>query len=159
MPPKRNVVVQIEDPPASKRRRVARELSSIRSGGHTATSCVAESHSKKRDSSNSDLRLASCASPYVDLDMREQALVKRELELRRRSEDLDGRVSRVIEQEEKASRLLSQIAEREAKATLFHLEEHFTCPLYVTLLLFILCPYLNDTRIHDFRLLAKDATK
>jgi hypothetical protein len=91
--------------------------------------------------------------------MREQALVKRELELRRRSDDLDGRVSRVIEQEEKASRLLSQIAEREAKATLFHLEEHFTCPLYVTLFSSFSAPVSMIPAATNFVFLVKDATK
>ena len=143
--PKRNVVVQIEERPALKRRRVAREIPSA------ATSCGADFHAKKRDGSTADIRLA-CSSPsYVDLDKREKALVKRELELRRRSDDLDGRASRVIQQEEKAARLFSQMAEREARATLFQLEEHFTCPLYVALLLFLLCPYLNDSR-REFRL-------
>ena len=139
--------MQIEDRPALKRRRVAREIPSV-----AATSCGADFHSKKRDESSSDLRLA-CSSPsYVDLDKREKALVKRELELRRRADDLDGRASRVIEQEEKAARLFSQMAEREARATLFQLEEHFTCPLYVRSLLSLLRPYLNDSR-REFRLL------
>ena len=131
---KHNVVVQIEDRPVLKWGRVAQEIPSV-----TATGCGADFHSKKHDESSSDLRLA-CSSPsYIDLDKCEKALVKHELELRCQADDLDSRVSCVIEQEEKAARLFSQMAEREARATLFQLEEHFTCPLYVRSLLSLLC--------------------
>src|SRR5262249_41130289 len=108
----------------------------------SATTCTADSRSKKRDDSASDLRI-SCLTKHVDLARREKALLKRELDVQRRSDDLDGRISRLSEKEEKASRLLSEIAEREAQATLFQLEEHFTCPLYVAPFIYPPYPYLN----------------
>jgi hypothetical protein len=122
--------VQIDDRPALKRRKIVKlEIPSTSSGtAIMATNCAADSRSKKRGDSSSDL-LTSCVLTSNDLAKREKALLKRELEFKRRTDDLDGRASRLSEKEEKATRLLSQIAEREARATLFQLEEHFTCPL------------------------------
>lgn len=65
----------------------------------------------------------------VELIIREKALLRQEQECQRRVIELDERATSVQRKEVEVSLILSQIAEREAKASLAQLEEHFTCVL------------------------------
>ncbi|KAJ6555746.1 hypothetical protein B0H10DRAFT_1207704 [Mycena sp. CBHHK59/15] len=57
------------------------------------------------------------------------ALDLRELECARRADDLAARSAALAQQEDEAAAARTQLAIREAKATLATLEEHFTCAL------------------------------
>lgn len=82
----------------------------------------------KPQPSSSDLRRSRRITP-VELIKREKALLKNELDYKRRAVELDERALQLMKKEAEASLVLSQIAEREAVASLAHLEEHFTCAL------------------------------
>ncbi|KAG6857475.1 hypothetical protein H0H87_003542 [Tephrocybe sp. NHM501043] len=79
-----------------------------------------------------DLRRSNRITP-AELLKREKALLKEELECKRRAAELDERALLLLRKEAEASLILSQVAEREAAASLAQLEEHFTCALWVTL--------------------------
>ncbi|KAG6891192.1 hypothetical protein C0995_008444 [Termitomyces sp. Mi166 len=78
--------------------------------------------------SSSDLRRSQRITP-AELIKREKALLKNELDYKRRTIELDERGLELMKKEAEASLVLSQIAEREAEASLAQLEEHFTCAL------------------------------
>ncbi|KAG6897436.1 hypothetical protein C0992_001597 [Termitomyces sp. T32_za158] len=87
----------------------------------------------KLQPSSSDLR-RSRRITAVELIKREKTLLKNELDYKRRAVELDERALQLMKKENEASLVLSQIAEREAVASLSQLEEHFTCafPLVIT---------------------------
>lgn len=64
-----------------------------------------------------------------DLRQREKALLKRELEMQRKSELLDLQLSNVSKKEQKASDMIEKCEIKAAEATLALLDEHFTCSL------------------------------
>lgn len=66
---------------------------------------------------------------FQDLHRREDALLTKELELKRKSDQLDL-------QEQRASEMIEKCELKSAEATLALLDEHFTCSLCVTLLLY-----------------------
>ncbi|KAG6886232.1 hypothetical protein C0993_010794 [Termitomyces sp. T159_Od127] len=82
----------------------------------------------KLQPSSSDLRRSRRITP-VELIKREKALLKNEHDYKRRAVELDERALQLMKKEAEASLVLSQIAEREAVASLAQLEEHFTCAL------------------------------
>ena len=53
----------------------------------------------------------------------------KEQECKRKSDELNERILSLSKREDEATLMLSQMAEREAQASLSQLEEHFTCPL------------------------------
>lgn len=63
-----------------------------------------------------------------ELAKRELALIKNEEDHRRRAEE---QLSSIKKLEDEANLMLIHAREREAKATLAQLEDHFTCALYV----------------------------
>jgi len=67
----------------------------------------------------------------TELVKREKALLKKEQECKRKADELDERFLTLSKKEDEASLMLLQMAEREAKAMLEQLEEHFTCSLCV----------------------------
>jgi hypothetical protein len=124
--------VQIGERPAHKRRKTVKAevtLSDATTTTTTTAACTAEQSQSAKKRESSELRISSCIVTPSDLAKREKALLKREQDLKRKSDDLNDRISRLSEKEERASLLMSQIAEREAMSTLFQLEEHFTCSL------------------------------
>ncbi|KAJ7623229.1 hypothetical protein FB45DRAFT_869866 [Roridomyces roridus] len=64
-----------------------------------------------------------------ELIRREMNLELRELEVKRKSDELDERSRSLSRKEDEAATILSQIATRQSKSILDDLEEHFTCPL------------------------------
>ena len=78
--------------------------------------------------SNKDLRRSQRITPS-ELIRREKALVSKEQECKRKSDELNERILLLSKREDEATMLLSQIAEREAQAVLNQLEDQFTCPL------------------------------
>jgi hypothetical protein len=109
---KTNAIAQIDEPKPKRRKIVKEEL-------QESMAVCAEAASKP------DPR-RSCRTTSVDLAQREKALLKKEREFKRKSDELDDRLSHV---EEKEELLVSQAAQRDARATLSQLEEHFTCAL------------------------------
>lgn len=75
-----------------------------------------------------DLRRSQRITP-AELIRREKALVSKEQECKRKSDELNERILLLSKREDEATMLLSQIAEREAQAVLNQLEDQFTCPL------------------------------
>ncbi|KAG6910022.1 hypothetical protein DXG01_013746 [Tephrocybe rancida] len=82
----------------------------------------------KPHASSLDLRRSQRITP-AELLKRETALLKEELECKRRAAELDERGLLLLTREAEASLILSQVAEREAAASLAQLEEHFQCAL------------------------------
>ncbi|KAG5636680.1 hypothetical protein H0H81_007210 [Sphagnurus paluster] len=89
---------------------------------HDDSASVAKPHASP------DLRRSHRITP-AELIRRERLLLKEEQECKQRALDLDQRALLLLKKEGDATLMLSQIAEREAKASLAQLEEHFTCPL------------------------------
>ena len=75
-----------------------------------------------------DLRRSQRISPS-ELIRRENAVFRKENELKRESHDIQDRMISLSKREYEASLMMSQLAERDARATLTQLEEHFTCAL------------------------------
>lgn len=75
-----------------------------------------------------DLRRSQRISPS-ELIRRENAVFRKENELERESHDIHDRMISLSKREYEASLMMSQLAERDARATLSQLEEHFTCAL------------------------------
>ncbi|TFK29713.1 hypothetical protein FA15DRAFT_663884 [Coprinopsis marcescibilis] len=65
----------------------------------------------------------------ADLVRRENALFAAEQDHKRQAEELLAKVLNAEKQLQETAQLLSQIAERDQRETLSHLEEHFLCPL------------------------------
>ncbi|KAF9454264.1 hypothetical protein P691DRAFT_656521 [Macrolepiota fuliginosa MF-IS2] len=64
-----------------------------------------------------------------DLTKRERNLLLKEQEYRLRIQQLDERMSSLLDREDEAAAKLSQLAKKEAQNVLGQLEEHFTCAL------------------------------
>jgi len=109
-----SVVVKGEEPKLKRRRIIPEESLESRRRTAVCAEKVKTSHPKP------------CRSTPIDISQREKALVKKERDIKRRSDELDELLSKMVEKEERAS---LQAAQREAKATLSQLEEHFTCAL------------------------------
>ncbi|KAF5383556.1 hypothetical protein D9615_003530 [Tricholomella constricta] len=109
------------EPPRSMRRKKAVSNHALLCANEDATSLE-----KLRESS--DLRRSQRITP-AELIKRETALLNEEQHCKRRAIELEERALVLLKKETEALQMLSQIAEREAKAALAQLEEHFTCSL------------------------------
>jgi hypothetical protein len=115
---KSNLIVQIDEDKL-KRRKLVKEPPTESSPVYAEAGSMSEKTNPRR----------SCRTASVDLAQWEKALSRREREFERKSNELDDRLSRVEEKERHTSLLISQVAQRDARATLSQLEEHFTCAL------------------------------
>jgi len=122
---KNNAVVQVPAPLKSKRRKVVNGQITLK--GDESTICTSEPVTVDSYSAHQPRRSTRITAP--ELIKRERVLLAREREIQQRSDELDNRISLLRKKEEETALIVSQIAAREAKATLAHLEEHFTCAL------------------------------
>lgn len=123
---KREASSSIDDVPRTKRRKLLKVEAKHTEG---AMSCSSDpTMAKLYATSNKDLRRSQRITPS-ELIRREKALVSKEQECKRKSDELNERILLLSKREDEATMLLSQIAEREAQAVLNQLEDQFTCPL------------------------------
>ncbi|KAJ7091362.1 hypothetical protein B0H15DRAFT_230734 [Mycena belliarum] len=120
---KNNAVVEIQQ--RSKRGRKPLDASS--SLLETTSLCMSEPLDKAYTLSDRPRRSGRITP--AELLRRETALERRELECKRRADELDERSLSLTKKEDETAALAAQIAVRESKATLAQLEEHFTCAL------------------------------
>ncbi|KIL69326.1 hypothetical protein M378DRAFT_69950 [Amanita muscaria Koide BX008] len=78
--------------------------------------------------SSKDPRRSQRITP-TELLRREKSVLLREQECKRKSDELNERTLLLSKREDEVTVMLAQMAEREARAALNDLEEHFTCPL------------------------------
>lgn len=72
-----------------------------------------------------------------ELARREKVLSFKEQECKLRTQQLDERLQSLLDREDEAAAKLSQLAKQEAQNALSQLEEHFTCALYVKLVIIL----------------------
>ena len=120
---KREASSGIDDLPRAKRRKLMKVEAKHTEGGISCSSdpTVARLYAK-------DLRRSQRITP-AELIRREKALVSKEQDCKRKSDELNERILLLSKREDEATMLLSQIAEREAQAVLHQVEDQFTCPL------------------------------
>ncbi|KAF8623045.1 hypothetical protein AX15_006551 [Amanita polypyramis BW_CC] len=124
---KRESSFSIEEAPKTRRRRVLKvEVKHLE--GTTPCSNSDATVTKTYAASSKDLRRSQRITP-AELIRREKALLSKEQDCKRKSDELNERILLLSKREDEATMLLSQIAEREAQAILNQLEDHFTCPL------------------------------
>ncbi|KAL0953826.1 hypothetical protein HGRIS_005006 [Hohenbuehelia grisea] len=119
---KDTAVVEVPDLSSYKRRRIHEDLAAVQS---SSSACLNEINPTKNNMATRKSHRLSAA----DLLGREQALLEREQEMQSRTDELDARLHTILKKEDQVTSMVSQFEEREAKAALSQLEEHFTCPL------------------------------
>ncbi|KAF9497179.1 hypothetical protein BDN71DRAFT_644096 [Pleurotus eryngii] len=110
---------------ASKRRRVAEDVPTV---SDTSRPCSSEMKASKLATGATALRRSQRAAPG-DVANREEVLTRREQELKQRTDEMEKRIRWLQQKEDQVASMAQCIEEREAKAALAMLEEHFTCPL------------------------------
>ncbi|KAJ6591578.1 hypothetical protein DFH09DRAFT_1306314 [Mycena vulgaris] len=119
---KNNAIVEIQQRPKRGRKPLDSSSSLLES-----SLCLSDIHDKAYAISDHPRR-SSRITPS-ELLRRETAVERRELECKRRADELEERSLFLSKKEDEASTIMSQIAVRESKATLAQLEEYFTCAL------------------------------
>ncbi|KAF8637659.1 hypothetical protein AX17_002727 [Amanita inopinata Kibby_2008] len=119
----------VDETPGKAKRRKLLKADVKRVEDYTACSTDASSSvTKLYATSNKDLRRSQRITP-TELVRREKALLSRERECKRKSDELNERILLLSKKEDEATLMMSQIADRQAQAVLSQLDDYFTCPL------------------------------
>jgi hypothetical protein len=124
------VVVQIEGPRTKKRKTGKPDAHAT--SQHRPLQCnedVLAATDNLPHTTTTRVTRSSFLGASLDLGARERALMKKEQDIKRKSELLDEQLSNVSKKEQKASDMIAKCDMKAAEATLGLLDDHFTCSL------------------------------